>query len=114
MCSLASYLPTPPPPVFPSVTLVPTYTILSGRNASLDCGALGNPPPFVRWFQNAAPLSSGGRFVIASNGSLLVVGVALRDAGNYTCMATNTLGSASATTALVVLRKSSSPPVPLG
>ena len=112
----ASHILPPPPsththyflsPVFPSVTLAPTTTITSGSNVTLNCNAAGNPQPFVHWFQNTAQLSSGGRFIVASDGSLTISNVALRDAGNYSCMATNTLGSASATTVLAVLRKSS-------
>lgn len=83
----------------------PSVTASDGSLAVLDCLATGNPPPVVTWFFNLAiqlPTQGDSRVQQAANNSLIFSPVRAEDEGSYTCRATNTAGTESATLQLIV------------
>ena len=89
----------------PQVVLSPTgQTRNEGRNTAFYCTVGGNPRPTVEWLFNGKNLVSGGKYSI-SEGELTVKNLNYSDAGQYTCVATNILGSANSSGDLSVRGK---------
>lgn len=85
-----------------------------GDTVALQCKALGSPPPRITWLRNDQPLRPSDRLHFTPGNQLLIIGsAALEDAGRYTCLMSNTLGTERAHSELVVnpRRISCSPPV---
>lgn len=75
--------------------------VIEGGDVSLNCTAEGNPEPEVEWrFQNQSKLSGKGQAM------LTISTVSFDDGGEYTCTATNDLGSVTKTVLLTVERES--------
>lgn len=81
----------------------------AGESLSLRCVVGGAPPPAKRWLRGGTPLHPRPPFYLDGD-ALLIRGLELSHADNYTCVAENPHGSDSATWRLVVLR----PPAPPG
>jgi len=83
--------------VAPEITEHPpaiTETV-NGRNLTIKCRVFGAPKPHVTWIKEGRELT-GGRFFINETGDLHIEGVTFADAAQYTCHASNKLGSESA------------------
>ena len=78
-----------------------------GHDAELPCNAIGIPDVYHRWKdQKGAVIKNQGRFKIASNGSLLISKVELKDGMNYTCAPYNDVGDGNPRhSSLVILSK---------
>lgn len=76
-------------------------TTVDGRNVTLTCNVIGAPKPIVKWIRHALELT-GGRYYVQESGDLLIENVGFVDEGDYTCSATNKLGSVNASGTLVV------------
>ena len=75
--------------------------------ATLSCTATGDPIPDQSWSRNETALESSSRFQISADGSSLAIrNVGVADGGVYTCHASNSAGTASATVMLDVQCKS--------
>ena len=83
------------PEILPS--FISSVTAIEGRDALLHCTAVGNPTPRVTWLFGAEELPT-----VLSNGSILLPSVQINNEGNYTCRATNPLGSTEATLSLII------------
>ncbi|XP_067039926.1 uncharacterized protein [Acropora muricata] len=85
-----------------------------GHNIRLRCSVKGDPPPRLTWVKDQKPLqfSSRIRLISRDNGIVKIKNTQLVDAGYYTCIAANSLGSVNATLELHVRRGSSNPSVP--
>ncbi|KAL9961353.1 hypothetical protein ACROYT_G030273 [Oculina patagonica] len=85
----------------PTVVISPMkQTVKENQSAVFQCSISGNPKPTVTWLgANSPPLS--GRFKI-QDGRLEVRHVTLDDAGKYTCVARNLLGTANMTAVMIV------------
>ncbi|XP_015433410.1 PREDICTED: fasciclin-2 [Dufourea novaeangliae] len=85
--------------VRPTVTdLSSPVDIIEGEDASIQCQALGKPPPKFTWVKSLTQqnLSSADRFgVDADTGMLTITNVNREDAGEYQCTATNAAGTAN-------------------
>ena len=81
----------------PTVVISPmNQRVKENQTAMFQCSVSGNPKPTVRWLgKSSAPLRS-------RDGRLQVRDVTLADAGNYTCVGRNLLGTANQTTSLIV------------
>lgn len=90
-------------------------SVVVGDTVALQCKALGSPPPRITWLRNDQPLRPSDRHHFTPGNQLLVIGSAsLEDAGRYTCLMSNTLGTERAHSQLVVTRRRSPCPPPAG
>ncbi|XP_030632873.1 LOW QUALITY PROTEIN: leucine-rich repeats and immunoglobulin-like domains protein 1 [Chanos chanos] len=77
--------------------------VLVGETVALQCKALGSPPPRITWLRGEEPLRPTERHHFTPGNELLVIGGAtLEDAGRYTCVMSNTLGTERAHLQLTV------------
>lgn len=78
-------------------TLAPVAKSLElGTVRKILCKATGSPSPIVRWVKEGEPLLSWPSHIEDVNGTLVFHGVQDNDAGQYTCIATNSQGLISA------------------
>ncbi|XP_077191044.1 leucine-rich repeats and immunoglobulin-like domains protein 2 [Paroedura picta] len=69
-------------------------TVARGETAVLQCIAGGSPAPRVNWTKDDGPLTVTERhFFAAANQLLIIVDAGIEDAGKYTCIISNTLGT---------------------
>ncbi|XP_072625156.1 leucine-rich repeats and immunoglobulin-like domains protein 2 isoform X9 [Canis lupus baileyi] len=69
-------------------------TVTRGETAVLQCIAGGSPSPRLNWTKDDGPLLVTERhFFAAANQLLIIVDAGLEDAGKYTCIMSNTLGT---------------------
>ncbi|RVE72757.1 hypothetical protein OJAV_G00044530 [Oryzias javanicus] len=81
-------------------------SVVVGDTVALQCKALGSPPPRITWLRNDQPLRPSDRHHFTPGNQLLVIGSAsLEDAGRYTCLMSNTLGTTRAHSQLVVSQR---------
>ncbi|KAL7845623.1 hypothetical protein AOLI_G00238150 [Acnodon oligacanthus] len=68
--------------------------VMYGESVSLKCRAKGEPNPMILWFSptNRAIPSTSDKYVIHSDGTLVIQNVQRFDGGNYTCLARNSAG----------------------
>lgn len=79
------------------VTAPLNQTVIEASLVTLQCVVSGLPTPIVTWKLNNRPLPHLFRFALDSRGFLTITGILFQDAGNYTCIASNTAGVAAAT-----------------
>jgi Zn-dependent metalloprotease len=80
--------------VAPSITAQPSnVSTIAGQTASLTVVATGSPLPTVQWLKNGAPIAG------ATNATLTIANATGTDAGVYTCVLTNSAGSATSSAA---------------
>lgn len=79
--------------------------MFSEGNATLECVAVGNPPPTMsfRKLRGSAGAAGGNSMMAYSRGSLHLVNAGLGQEGEYICEAHNGIGDAVSTLATVVL-----------
>ncbi|XP_030585862.1 leucine-rich repeats and immunoglobulin-like domains protein 1 isoform X3 [Archocentrus centrarchus] len=83
-------------------------SVAVGDTVALQCKALGSPPPRITWLRHDQPLRPSDRHHFTPGNQLLVIGSAsLEDAGRYTCLMSNTLGTERAHSQLVVTQRRS-------
>uniref|UniRef100_A0A667YCR5 Leucine rich repeats and immunoglobulin like domains 1 n=1 Tax=Myripristis murdjan TaxID=586833 RepID=A0A667YCR5_9TELE len=81
-------------------------SVVVGDTVALQCKALGSPPPRITWLRNDQPLRPSDKHHFTPGNQLLVIGSAtLEDAGRYTCLMSNTLGTERAHSQLVVTQR---------
>ncbi|CAL8361481.1 unnamed protein product [Merluccius merluccius] len=81
----------------------PRTLALEGQPASLKCKANGDPEPEVHWISPEGRLiSNSSRTMVYPNGSLDINVTALKDSGNFTCIASNAAGESTGRVELVV------------
>ena len=89
----------------PQVMLSPAeQTRDEGGDTAFYCTVAGNPSPVVEWQFMGRTLLSGAKYLI-KEGELIVRNLNYSDAGPYTCVARNILGSSKAISNLTVRGK---------
>uniref|UniRef100_A0A673FZA3 Protein sidekick-1-like n=1 Tax=Sinocyclocheilus rhinocerous TaxID=307959 RepID=A0A673FZA3_9TELE len=101
----------------PSFTTPPSdITVTDGTSAVFTCETSGAPKPAIVWRKGSQVLASGSvqmpRFTLLESGGLRILPIMPSDAGNYTCLASNSEGLVNTTVALTVLSRTfiSTPP----
>jgi hypothetical protein len=80
---------------------------LVGHNASFSVTASGTPPLSYGWQKDGADLSNGAVYSGVNSNMLTLIGVQTGNAGNYSVIITNSVGSTNSTTAALTV---SAPP----
>ncbi|XP_036415525.1 leucine-rich repeats and immunoglobulin-like domains protein 1 [Colossoma macropomum] len=84
-------------------------SVVVGETVALQCKALGSPPPRITWLRGEEPLRPSDRYHFTPGNQLLVIGsAALEDAGRYTCVMSNPLGTERAHCRLSVYQQPTS------
>ena len=79
--------------ISPAITTQPSsQTVTSGNSVTLSVVASGNPTPTYQWQKSGVNISG------ATSATYTIASTVLGDAGNYTAVATNSLGSATSST----------------
>jgi alpha-tubulin suppressor-like RCC1 family protein len=87
----------------PAISQPPAnVTVIVGANAAFNAAVTGDPPLGYQWYFNGAPLADGSRITGSGTTNLTISNVQTPDAGNYTLLVTNPVGSASAVATLIV------------
>uniref|UniRef100_A0A673VDL4 Lactoperoxidase n=1 Tax=Suricata suricatta TaxID=37032 RepID=A0A673VDL4_SURSU len=91
-------------PARPAFVIQPQNTeVLVGESVTLECSATGHPPPRITWTKgDRTPLPEDPRVSITPSGGLYIQKVQQDDSGEYTCFASNSLGSIQATALIIV------------
>ncbi|KAM8882150.1 leucine-rich repeat and fibronectin type-III domain-containing protein 4 [Synchiropus picturatus] len=78
--------------------------VLEGQRATLKCRAIGDPEPVVHWVSpDDRIIGNSSRTSSFSNGTLDVLVTVARDDGEYTCIAINAAGEATAKVDLKII-----------
>jgi YVTN family beta-propeller protein len=103
------FLVLPPPPGFPNIMTEPaSQTVNMGQSVAFSVVATGTPKPTYQWFFNGAALTDGAGISGSSTSTLYLSGTSAY-AGNYTCTATNSVGSLSTSGANLTVLNTSTP-----
>lgn len=85
------------------VRFLSNVSVPLGKPFSLSCEATGKPIPTCRWLRNGREILPGGRFRIEAKGGafwLHFSDILEQDYGDYTCEASNAMGSVTTTCTL--------------
>ncbi|XP_041772319.1 peroxidasin isoform X2 [Anopheles merus] len=86
----------------PEIVVQPRDIEISyGQTAVFSCKASGDPRPEIVWLQEGSPIrsESDGRITLLPDGSLRIDEIVPADAGQYACIARNSLGESRSRTA---------------
>lgn len=92
----------------PSFTSQPvSRTAAIGSTQSLSVTATGTAPISYAWYKDGTALSDGGIVSGTASAQLTLAGISAADAGSYTAVATNSLGSATSSAATLTVTTAS-------
>ncbi|MBU6401242.1 MAG: immunoglobulin domain-containing protein, partial [Verrucomicrobia bacterium] len=102
---LTVLLPTGQTP--PSITVQPSsLEVSSNANVALCATIFGSPPLSCQWYLNGMPLADGGNLSGTATSCLGVLGAQLTNAGTYTLVVSNALGSVTSDPAVLLVAQS--------
>ena len=94
----------------PTITMQPTnQTVLAGQTAIFSATVTGDPPLMFQWQLNGTNLTDGGNISGSVTNILTISSASTNDAGIYTLVLTNAVGSATSSNAALVI----APPPPV-
>ena len=70
-------------------------TALTDTNITIQCPVSGVPTPTVTWTKNRQEISSGDRYRVQDDGSLVIMETNIEDNAQYTCTANSVAGKDS-------------------
>ena len=98
----------------PSIVSSPTpLTLLPGATATFSVGASGNAPLYYQWRKNSTNLTDVGNLTGSGTATLTINNVSAADAGTYSAVVSNSLGSAPSGGALLTVVSVTTPGVTL-
>ena len=71
----------------------------------LTCLVQGVPAPEISWSKGDQKVVTGARFLLVSNGTLIIRNSSVDDSGNYTCTANSSVGQDSSTSPVFISGK---------
>jgi len=96
----------------PTITQQPaSQTVFANDSVSFTAVASGIPTPTFQWYKNGVALTDGGNILGSATATLSVTGVSSADAGTYTVVATNSLGSATSNSATLTVNAGIAPTI---
>jgi len=88
----------------PAITQQPqSRTNETGTTAIFSVVAAGAEPFGFRWYQGSQPLADDGRVTGAAGANLVIANVRWSDAGDYSVVVSNSLGSVTSTVAILTV-----------
>ncbi|XP_051498563.1 muscle, skeletal receptor tyrosine-protein kinase isoform X5 [Apus apus] len=94
----------------PKITRPPiNVEIIEGLKAVLPCTTMGNPKPSVSWIKGETVVKENARIAVLDSGNLRIHNVQREDAGQYRCVAKNSLGTAYSKPAMVAVEEEEAP-----
>ena len=96
---------TDEPPRAPIITTQPRNVRVSeGGIIEMTCVAEGSPYPHITWWNNNRIVSPNSRVSVSNSGQhLRIQDIELYDAGDYTCLAENSVGRRTVTASITVI-----------
>ena len=88
-----------------TMTIGDNVTALTNTSITIQCPASGVPTPTVTWTKDGQEISSGGRYTVQDDGSLLISEADEDDNARYTCTADSVAGKDSASSTVNVIGK---------
>ena len=99
----AFHLPVPPTENLVAKIQHHSGVVMEGETARLRCDVSGYPPPSVTWEKDGVAVTSeSAKLYVQGDNTLVVPRVGIEDAGLYTCVAKNDMGTAKDLTYLQV------------
>ena len=91
-------------PTAPTITSQPAAAnVAAGKNANFTVTAGGTAPLAYYWSKNTIPLADGGNVSGSATATLTLTGVSATDAGNYSVLVSNAVGTATSTAAALTV-----------
>jgi len=88
----------------PTIILQPqSLSLYPGQTALFSVQAQGNPPLGYRWRKGTTFLADNANLIGSSSTNLTILSVAVGDAGNYTAVVTNAVGSVTSVVATLTI-----------
>ncbi len=88
----------------PVITVQPaSQTTLPGATATFTVGAVGSQPLFYRWQQSGTNLAEGGNLSGTTTSTLAISNVSSANAGTYSVLVSNALGSVTSSGAVMTV-----------
>ena len=97
----------------PLITLMPKdIAVMEGNRVEFPVQVIGTPHPTLTWYHNNTCVNNDYSHEISSNGTLTIVTVEMKHAGNYQLVATNSVGTVEGKLTLKVMSKTPLIPPP--
>ncbi|HEY3402532.1 MAG TPA: FG-GAP-like repeat-containing protein [Ohtaekwangia sp.] len=94
--------------ISPSGTITPSASVCVGQNVTITASASGTAPFTYQWKKGGTDISG------ATSASLIFTSITTTDAGNYTCVITNSCGNFTTSASTLTVTASITPPTVTG
>ena len=88
-----------------TLTVGDNVTALTNTSVTIQCHASGIPKPAVTWTKDDQIISTGDRYTVPNDGSLLIDGASGDDKAQYKCTAINVAGKDSVSSSVYIVGK---------
>ena len=88
-----------------TLTIGDNVTALTNTSITIQCPASGVPTPTVTWTKDGQEITSGGRYKVLDDGSLLISEADEADSAGYVCTANSVAGKDSASSRVQIVGK---------